>query len=716
MDSSFVLGLTINLPVEPVRGPMHNLPVPDFDETGFFGRRSQVARVKRLIKGAYPVVSILGDGGIGKTSVALKVAYEILDDANQQFDSIVWVTAKATTLTASEIRRVNDAIEDSLGLFVSAASELGGQVAESDAIGEVLAYLENFRVLLILDNMETVLDARLREFLLDLPMGSKVMLTSRIGLGVENPVQLEPLTSDESHHFLRALSRIRNVTSIESMEPDSVRMLADQMEGHPLFLKWFVSGVQAGIRPEDLLADNSLLLDFCMSNVYEYLTEDARKVLKCMQVLPGEKRQAEIAFLDELDASGAQAAILRLMTTNFVHMETHSRGQSLETTYQLSDFARSYLDKQHPVESAQRLRILARHQEMQDLGWELQAENSASPYDPATINVRDSGDFSTARLLRDALSLLERDSPEEAIRSCEEARALSPTYAETWRVEAVVQTSMRNMTMARSAYERAIELDPESPNLHFQFGSFLSEHRLDLNAAVRHLRKSAQLDPDNPTLLSPLSWTLLVAGLHDDASVAAARVLQLNATEHIAVPALCVGLRAHCFELEEKVARGHVYDALENLELALELISKVWAEIVFGESGDRLLLLRDYAVAVRDQLSVADNFRKQKASGQIAAIDKALDSLGVSLDSRHFGVVQNVIEEKAYGFIRPRVQTSGQARQPRDDYFFHITGLADESEWPILQPGAIAAYTPIFADARGRRRAVDVRWIGNENS
>ncbi|MGH4021865.1 MAG: ATP-binding protein [Pseudonocardiaceae bacterium] len=91
--------------------------MPDFDETGFFGRRQQVNRVKRIINGAYPVVSILGDGGIGKTSVALKVAYELLDDQNGKFDAIVWVSAKATVLTAHEIKRINGAIEDSLGPF-----------------------------------------------------------------------------------------------------------------------------------------------------------------------------------------------------------------------------------------------------------------------------------------------------------------------------------------------------------------------------------------------------------------------------------------------------------------------------------------------------------------------------------------------------------------------------------------------------------------------
>jgi LuxR family glucitol operon transcriptional activator len=265
-DPAFVLGLTINLPTDPDNAPQHNLPVPDFDETGFFGRKEQLRRVKKAIKGAYPVVSVLGDGGIGKTSLALKAAYEFLEDPDQPFEAIIWVTAKATILTPNEIQRINGAIESSLGLFAKAAETLGG-TSTDDPVGEVLSYLENFKILLILDNLETVLDSRLRSFLLDLPVGSKVLVTSRIGLGIENPIQLDPLTLDDSARLLRALARVRDVPQLKALQQDAVEALARKMSGHPAYIRWFVAGVQAGKRPEELVGDNELLLDFCMSNV-----------------------------------------------------------------------------------------------------------------------------------------------------------------------------------------------------------------------------------------------------------------------------------------------------------------------------------------------------------------------------------------------------------------------------------------------------------------
>jgi hypothetical protein len=290
---------------------------------------------------------VLGDGGIGKTSLALKAAYELLEDPEQPFEAIIWVTAKATILTPNEIQRINGAIESSLGLFAKAAATLGGSSAD-DPVGEVLSYLATFKILLILDNLETVLDARLREFLLSLPVGSKVPVTSRIGLGIENPVQLDPLTLDDSAKLLRALARVRDVAQLKKLPQETVEALAQKMSGHPAYIRWFVAGVQAGRRPEELVGNNELLLDFCMSNVYEFLKDDARSVVACMQVLPGARNQPELAFLNDFPAEKIQAALLELITTNFVYMSSQASGQTLDTVYQLTEFGKQYLDKRHP--------------------------------------------------------------------------------------------------------------------------------------------------------------------------------------------------------------------------------------------------------------------------------------------------------------------------------------------------------------------------------
>jgi hypothetical protein len=66
-DPSYLL--TLKLPstnsYEQPSKVIHNLPIPDFDDTGFIGRTRDVDEIKKLIF-SNKVVSILGDGGIGK--------------------------------------------------------------------------------------------------------------------------------------------------------------------------------------------------------------------------------------------------------------------------------------------------------------------------------------------------------------------------------------------------------------------------------------------------------------------------------------------------------------------------------------------------------------------------------------------------------------------------------------------------------------------------
>jgi LuxR family transcriptional regulator, glucitol operon activator len=157
-EPSFVLGLQIPV-YEQSESGRHNLPTPDFDETGFLGRKQVVSDLIRHCRGPYPVITIVGEGGLGKTALALKAAYDILDLPDCPFSAIVWTSSKTAQITPHEIIKIEGAICDSLNFFQNLASKLVGRnVQDGDPFAEVLNYLKDFKILLILDNLETVLD------------------------------------------------------------------------------------------------------------------------------------------------------------------------------------------------------------------------------------------------------------------------------------------------------------------------------------------------------------------------------------------------------------------------------------------------------------------------------------------------------------------------------------------------------------------------------
>src|SRR5207245_2141925 len=102
---------------------------------------------------------------------------------------------------------------------------------------------------------------------------------------------------------------------------------------NPGFIKWFVSAVQAGSRPEDALGNPDVFLDFCMSNVYTYLSNESRTLLRSMVVVPGSRSQAELAFLNDFDPLALRKGLQQLLTTNMVVMSSIARGASYESRY-----------------------------------------------------------------------------------------------------------------------------------------------------------------------------------------------------------------------------------------------------------------------------------------------------------------------------------------------------------------------------------------------
>ncbi|MFG2054196.1 NB-ARC domain-containing protein [Micromonospora sp. NPDC048930] len=701
-NPAYVLGLKINLPTDPTRSPQHNLPVPDFDETGFFGRQQQLTRIKRAIKGAYPVVSVLGEGGIGKTSIALKAAYDLLDEPGIGFDAFVWVSAKATVLTPNEIQRISGAIKDSLGLFTKAAAELGVPDAGADPVEEVLSYLANFKVLLILDNLETVLDQRLRNFLLELPLGSKVIITSRIGLGIENPVSLEPLSEDDGMRLLRAVAGIRGAGVLKQMSNDIIRAYVQKMGGHPAYIKWFVAGVQAGRRPEELVSDNALLLDFCMSNVYGYLSTDAQDVLRCMQVLPGARNQAELAFLNDFTASRIQAALLELITTNFVQMRSQSTSASeiVDTTYQLTDFGKQYLDKRHPVSSKDRSELVRRHQRLHSVGADLRAESSASPYSPETVDVRGTGDFNVARLLRDALLAANRGDSDEGLSNCREAQTLAPTYHEAWRVEAHIQVIRSDYGAARAAYERAHELAPGSPTLNYFYGSFLLDEGDDPARGLEFLQSAARFGAPNAVVMPPLAWALLrVEDYHSALEVTMHALETASPYQPELAPAVTTALRAAVYWATTDRDRGDLEGSLHAVEAGKDVAKAAPVELLMEESRDRIMQL---ALAASDLSNASDeNFVVRKAREFQAELQERVRTVEPSWLDRRIGVVKNIVSDKYYGFL-----TYGNR-----DYFYHLRDLVEPAEWEYISEGTPVAFNPNRSHPKGHR-AEWVRWLG----
>lgn len=102
----------------------HNLPQPEFDDTGYIGRKADINQIKNLINDdKNHVVTIIGNGGMGKTALAVKILYDLIDDPLNKYEAIIWISLKTKTLAKGEFKKIEDSIEN-VNDFFSKGEEL----------------------------------------------------------------------------------------------------------------------------------------------------------------------------------------------------------------------------------------------------------------------------------------------------------------------------------------------------------------------------------------------------------------------------------------------------------------------------------------------------------------------------------------------------------------------------------------------------------------
>lgn len=503
----------------------HNLPLPDFDETGLIGRQDVVNKVKQLCYGAFPVISIVGEGGVGKTALALKVAYEILEDKKNPFDAIVWVSSKTTQITVNEIKEIKEAITDSIGVIQEISNQIIGVNTNQSNFEEIVDYLTTFKIALFIDNLETILDDNIRDFVGALPQGSKIIITSRIGLGAyEYPVKLQGIDESYASQLMRILAKIRGVDSLQKIEEKVMRSYVNRMSRNPSYIKWFVSSVQTGLSPEAVLQNSHMFLDFCMSNVYEYLSSNARTLTAALQCAPGLKDVPELSYLTGFDSLQTHQSIQELMSTNMLSQSSKTKGASVKTTYQLSELARLYLGKNHKPSQTYQKSIHDKRNKLNALFEQQLMSRSEDKYNPLNIKFRDKSDRVIVKMLRDAQSFIRNGHHDKAYELLTEAHKLSPDYFEVARVMAYLHQQNGAVSDAREQYELSIVLSPNTSQLHYWFAKFLLHEEDNVDDALTQVQLAHDLDPTSIEVSLTLSRVLMFQHRFDEAEIILASI------------------------------------------------------------------------------------------------------------------------------------------------------------------------------------------------
>lgn len=345
-----------------------NVPSPR-NTAAFIGRRAELDAVKAAFADTR-LVTVIGPPGVGKT----RLAVEFGRGAGRAYQHGVWLVDLAPN---RDDGLVASAIANVLGVHDS---------AQSTVLATLVAHLRPLRALLVLDNAEHLINGVTAAVtaILDAAPGVRIVVTSRVALGVEDervvtvpPLDVPPASTPvtpadragvSEYDAVRLLSaRARDAGLHEfatTADPALVTRLCQRVDGLPLALVlaagWLYSMSLADVvdhldqfvlRPR---TDHHRTMHDCIEISHRLSTEAERKLWARLSVFSGGFALADAVAVCADDQAGTidSHTVIDLLHRLVQHSIVERQHHGSETWYRLLEpvrvFAQSTLAETGP--------------------------------------------------------------------------------------------------------------------------------------------------------------------------------------------------------------------------------------------------------------------------------------------------------------------------------------------------------------------------------
>ncbi|MEM7348908.1 MAG: NB-ARC domain-containing protein, partial [Chloroflexota bacterium] len=256
---------------------VHNNLPPRYGE--FIGREAEVARVLEWVENSrWPLASIEGMGGIGKTSLAIEVAHLSLPGyqlaIKNPFEAVVWTSARDHVDFNLQLDQVLDTITRVLDYGHLAQLDLDEKISAVDRL------LRAERTLVIVDNFETITDLALVKFLEQIPEPSLGLITSRYKqLRRVWDIPLYGLKNEETLTLIRRHSHRIGLNVVASADDDILSRLAAATGNNPKAVELALGLIKQKGLPFNTVVDELYQASSLVEEVFHYIFVEAWKLL-----------------------------------------------------------------------------------------------------------------------------------------------------------------------------------------------------------------------------------------------------------------------------------------------------------------------------------------------------------------------------------------------------------------------------------------------------
>lgn len=477
----------------------HNLPLPEFDDTGFVGRKKDIKEITDLILNRKnQVISVVGNGGMGKTSTVVKILYDLLENPENPFDAIIWITLKTKTLSNGEFVEIKDSIKN-----INEALEKGKTemlfAEEDNAMDSVIEFMEVFNVLLVLDNMETVNTGDVNDFLRRVPDRSKVLITSRLGIGeFEVRQKIEGLTRNDAITYYRELSKYYGLELHKQSDEEIYKVISENLYNNPLSIKWYISGIYSGTDAKKMLSHKDDLIEFCISNIFDKLSETARKILQLFLLQNNKLTYGLIDYYIGGDELILKPAVNELLSTYMI--------QASAGIYVMNEMSREYISLKYPPDNDFVKEVFAKRKTLNGILQQVKVYSEQAPYNPNTIsfNLKSIDEQLATYHLKEALGYGKEKKWDICSGEIAKAQSIEPDFFEVYKVKAFLEAEKGELYGAISNYNIALckcKTDKEKARVCYLFSVFYTVKMQDTDSALEYILKAEQYEPDSNDIL-----------------------------------------------------------------------------------------------------------------------------------------------------------------------------------------------------------------------